>query len=671
MANTHFFNPYNFVSTPPRGTSDDFLGDGAPRGHSKLENDAISGTLVVRMKAETPLIVPSSDVQTSNGHKTKRTRTKKGEPTPLIPPSSIKGMIRSSYEMVTNSRYAVFTGHDERLGMREATGDALLAIPAIVTENSSGVRVLRLLLGNKALRDLNTNKDGYLTWATGGNWDKCSLGVRVNMREVAARNLGRGIFGMVWFRYDPETMKVIEIRKIDDDVDSTFLQGYVHATGIPGSTNGSSGLKKGNERIFFAARSENQLDIPLTEEISKYWKDVIRDSVSANEKVEDKYRPLYVQEKQIDDWRDLNSFDTCYARVKKTGDVYRVELVQPVHIGRELHPLAPSAVLDTTLQPATNFTSFSPAERMFGWATDGRTEVPRNQSAYAGHVRFDPVISLSAESIQQLGAGETLAILNSPKPSMARFYAGVRDQVGEVSFKKGTPKKAALYTKGTTLRGRKVYPHHGAFDPESSSWKSRTKSKTNQTILDWIRAGSEFEFTIHVRNISSLELGALITSIETKEGECHRLGGGRPLGFGAVSLAIDHEKSHLSSTNSQVKSWESLGMPDGIQQQECESYAAQFVERVKDASFFKTFKAYVKGYANDQGIAVTYPRTSSDSLDSESILKWFQENERLERGNVINGYPLPQIGATVKNALPYLRRPQQQNRNSPGHQGRR
>ena len=147
MDSKNFFNPYNFVSTPKRDLGDDVLGDARPIGHSRIEEGTLSGKLVIKMVAETPILIPSSDVavkiipisgsKETISHRSRKTRTIDGamdnageklEPFVAIPSSSVKGMVRSAYEMITNSRYSVFTGHDNRLGMREATNDALLAI---------------------------------------------------------------------------------------------------------------------------------------------------------------------------------------------------------------------------------------------------------------------------------------------------------------------------------------------------------------------------------------------------------------------------------------------------------------------------------------------------------------------------------------------------------------
>jgi|688.fasta_scaffold04401_21 CRISPR-associated protein (TIGR03986 family) len=663
MNSKNFFNPYNFVSTPKRNLDDDVLGDARPIGHSRIEEGTLSGKLVIKMVAETPLLIPSSDVSVDkNNHRSRKTRTiggatdnagKRLEPFVAIPSSSVKGMVRSAYEMITNSRYSVFTGHDDRLGMREATSDALLAIPAVVIVENENPK-LRLLLGNKTLKDLKTNGDGYLSWENQGDRDKASLAARVSMSDVDI--FGRGEFdSMVNFTYDKETMRVREL-----DVDPStpgMCVGYVHKSGKPGTTDGRGGIPKENERVFFAESAENAIDIPLTEDIAQYWRDIIRDSTSVNADVADAHRPLYTKGSEHAEWAELSKGNTCFARVKEVNRTYQIELVQPVHIGRELHPKSPAEALDSTLQPAVGFDSFSSAERVFGWATNGKVEPPRNQNAYAGHVRFSPVYCKSPDPIEKFESGRILAILNSPKPSMARFYAGVRHQNGEVFFDPKTLKKKALYDGKSMLRGRKVYPHHGSFDSSSTQWQSSAKAKVNQSILDWIKPETEFEFSIQFRNITPAEFGALVASIQTGEGQCHRLGGGRPLGFGAVSLKIDFDQSKVMTHESLSQSWENCETAKFLPADYLSALEMKFRERVQGESFYKTFVSYLNGYANAEGIQVAYPRSSPDATKPDAILEWFVENERTVSGVPVHGLPLPQIGAALKNSLPYISRP--------------
>lgn len=113
-----FHNPYNFVPAPLRNTSDPDLGDQPPINQDAFFTDHYSGSLRVKMIAKTPLLVP--EVQGSeSGHKTFPLRVD-GDGKPLIPASSVRGMLRSAYEAVTNSRLGRFSeSHKQKLKYRQ------------------------------------------------------------------------------------------------------------------------------------------------------------------------------------------------------------------------------------------------------------------------------------------------------------------------------------------------------------------------------------------------------------------------------------------------------------------------------------------------------------------------------------------------------------------------
>lgn len=101
-----FLNPYNFIRCPPRTPGDKNFGDNRPLGHERLHPNRVSGTVDVRIEARTPLLVPDSEYEADNNHITKKVRVDdKGYP--LIPPSSVKGALRSAFEIITNSRMGV------------------------------------------------------------------------------------------------------------------------------------------------------------------------------------------------------------------------------------------------------------------------------------------------------------------------------------------------------------------------------------------------------------------------------------------------------------------------------------------------------------------------------------------------------------------------------------
>ena len=118
-----FHNPYNFVPAPPRDTKHIELGDHKPVDQSTFNVDRYSGEIRVKMVVKTPLLVPDTERvrEANNGHKTYPLRCGK-DGKPLIPASSIRGMLRSAYETITNSRFGTFSKEfKKKLEYREST----------------------------------------------------------------------------------------------------------------------------------------------------------------------------------------------------------------------------------------------------------------------------------------------------------------------------------------------------------------------------------------------------------------------------------------------------------------------------------------------------------------------------------------------------------------------
>ena len=108
-----FHNPYTFVPTPPRplkNIAGKFAGDFNPldKGldHDSLKDGLWTGHIPITLKTVTPLVLL----------KTEGEALPPEEPYDVlnyIPESSLRGMLRSAYEVVTNSRYACFHNPDK------------------------------------------------------------------------------------------------------------------------------------------------------------------------------------------------------------------------------------------------------------------------------------------------------------------------------------------------------------------------------------------------------------------------------------------------------------------------------------------------------------------------------------------------------------------------------
>ena len=136
-----FYNPYTFVPTPPRekairngGFAGDFNPLEHPCGrehnldHASLKNNLWTGHIPIKITTVTPLVLLKSN--DSNEDSTE-------EPYDVhsrIPEPSLRGMLRSAYELVTNSRYSCFR-NDDRLAYRMETGEATKLIPTIIKKD--------------------------------------------------------------------------------------------------------------------------------------------------------------------------------------------------------------------------------------------------------------------------------------------------------------------------------------------------------------------------------------------------------------------------------------------------------------------------------------------------------------------------------------------------------
>jgi len=628
-----FHNPYNFVPAPPRNKAQGDLGDQRPTGHHVYHPERYTGVIRVKMTANTPLLVPdAARVKTlKQDHKTFPVRVD-AEGKPFIPPTSIKGMLRSAYEAVTNSRLAVFPGHKDRLAYRMPARDGLALVPARIVVQDDQEKI-ELLPGNLDIsqNEKSSFRQGKVTFTQNPmfaawlpRYDRQTgevdgFAIRYPDGELPQHGEAVRVWLELWeksgqhpFRYwkvrkcvrlneplgqAPEPGKPRGIHHPITNEDPISVKGYVCITN-------RNIDRKHDERVFFTTRDEPILH-PLTDDLRQQWRELIANYQSIHEeeiRAGDTGPPALensVWSRHVvggPNEQRLDPGTLCYAAFRDG----KVTALYPVMISRRLFESSPLDLLPQSLRSATSLMELSPADRVFGWVNQ------EGQGAYKGQLRVGPVTCATDDAIERFGQpGLPLAILGQPKPQQARFYvAASRD--GEAQ-QNGLSKDDVGYTPKKGLRGRKVYPHHaglpqGHWDnpmeedrtqtsnqghfqeyrrPRHKENRAEQRDNQNRSIQGWIKPGTEFHFDLHVTNLSKVELGALLWLLHLPKDHFHRFGGGKPLGFGSVRLEIDPTHTRLDDGHSLKQFYSSLeSQPDQTRELDWNSFIKDFQEAV-------------------------------------------------------------------------------------------
>lgn len=271
---------------------------------------------------------------------------------------------------------------------------------------------------------------------------------------------------------------------------------------------------------------------------------------------------------------------------------------------------------------ATDLKMLSAADRVFGWVNDGTA--PDRRSTWAGLVSVGPVTAEDKEPAIDT-TSFTLQILDSPKSQNVGFYLGQTPK--DVSrLTPGKPgAQARTYSKDLTVRGRKIYPHHRAWPGQGvASPKSDRKSDQNSSWTNSIREGATFRFDVTVRNLTTIELGALVYLLQPPDGVHHRFGGAKPLGFGSVVLTI--ESSTVASGGTWREALRTWSEPVSIDLTDSKN---AFVKAMREGkpklgAVLDAFEAAGRGW---DGYAIHYPRRAADAIRDRGF-EWFTTNDR-------------------------------------------
>lgn len=136
--------------------------------------------------------------------------------------------------------------------------------------------------------------------------------------------------------------------------------------------------------------------------------------------------------------------------------------------------------------------------------------------------------STSPEVYRQVVAGQ-------PSPSCSPLYLVQPDTVcRRESGWKVTNIVETYNSDKVVLRGKKQYWHRNPEVPPPPNDNPKV-----QATYEPLKAGVEFTFTVDFDRLSPAELGGLVEALSFPEGHAHKLGLGKPFGFGSVRIEID------------------------------------------------------------------------------------------------------------------------------------
>lgn len=182
------------------------------------------------------------------------------------------------------------------------------------------------------------------------------------------------------------------------------------------------------------------------------------------------------------------------------------------------------------------------ADALFGWVQDDSTDGNSPPGQRAGKVFIGDARYVDhANGIWLNDAPITPHTLASPKPTTFQHYLVQDKQAGHDPDNKVSLAHYGTPPRETQIRGFKRYWHKGPSPDILATDKEKSLEK-QLTRIRLLKAGVRFRFRIYFENLHPAELGALLWALtlpgESGKDYAHKIGMGKPLGMGAVKLTL-------------------------------------------------------------------------------------------------------------------------------------
>ena len=623
-----FVNPYNFV---PLNKIDRII-DG-----TRTEGKLHTGYLDCRLYTLTPLAIPDTAEKTDdpqaqdhyyypfmriNGHE-------------MIPGSSLRGVIRSIYETVTDS--CMVTSRDETFSQRVSPKEVFH--PGILMRNQKkswdlfdAKRVVWDIRARTVCNSYRVNRNNEYSWGDTVFVTKKSYG-----------------------NYD----KVIDIRKHEFP---GAEQGYVFI--------GEHFVNKNAEGVFIKKNLMYEAGDPKLQTAIRGLEATLQvyKNPSVNRNLESNDHSGY---KGYETAKKGGAIPIWY-RKDNNGNLY----LSPAAIGRITYTHTMKSFAG---EPCSDRTRLCKACSLFGMigTNDG--------SGYGSKVRVTDAICQNNTGTMNA----TLKELGSPRTSYLPFYSvdgkGYDDDGAQIRGRKfywhnmKAQNKDKSYCAEITSSRQMQKATTSSFNPNhsrssrNSSVHSVEKTKRNAT-MELLKPHAEFTFRVYFDKISTQQLQelewALTLGENTKDSKlCYKIGHGKPLGLGSVKIVIEKQIERSFSDGSYSLQFKNV--PDKIE-----------AGTLKNSAGYQDWLT-ISRFDAMNGISVSYPYivSSNDTKARKNDIashQWFSRfkkdgcvlptiSETSEQGKLLYPYRLitngeKPIRAKITSSARYVRVPEKNHR---------
>lgn len=479
-------NPYTFV----RSKKD------VERFKEIEENEKLhTGVISCKLIVKTPLLIP--DVEKATGLK-----DDKNVEYPfmsignseniryIIPGSSLRGPIRSTYEALTNSCF-VTAGSSQNISTRtKAPFEPGLLMRV---DNKLVLKPARVYLFKVGDYKSNENDDTDNVWC-------------IATQEELRRKYRYG--DTIYFEGRTSKKGKYFVKKVG----ATLKKGYMYI--------GEYISKKRHESFFIDKKEPNilseNLDLAyqkLKETIKIYQNEKINKNLTKDQDGIFHHGYDQVDFESFENGK-IEALPVWYKKIKQDETGQNKVYLSFAGIGRYNYEKGMDELLGER-KPCTSRNNLCPACRIFG--VTGKNE----EKGIASRVRFSDIIIDEDIEFKKY----SLSPLRSPHPSYLPFYAITSD------YNQGYD------AEGSDIRGRKFYWHHAS---------ENTDINNADTTIEGIKSGI-FSFSVYYEDLTKTQLEHVLWLLCLGENEedgkyCFKIGHGKPLGYGSVKIIVDGYK---------------------------------------------------------------------------------------------------------------------------------